>query len=421
MTGWRADKHPYILALEDGHTSLGYGVLAAGRTGNGHLAAAGELVFTTAMTGYQETCTDPSYRGQLVVLTYPLINNYGVADGDAESRQPWLAGLIVREYCPEPSHWRANNGLAEYLAAQGIPVVEGFDTRALTRHLRTYGALRARLAPADDPLTAAARRDPAAWLRGTTPRASEASASLAAEAQRVIPLSEQDLVGQVTIPETETFADTSWEGWPEPRRAPERRRVVLVDCGIKRNLPRSLARRGLEPVLVPYATTADEIMALNPDGVLIGNGPGDPEAVEATIETVRALIGTNGPVARDRLPLIGVCLGNQLLGLAADATTSRLKFGHRGANHPVLDKRTGRVHITSQNHGFQVDGDALSPDSGFDVSHVNLNDGSVEGLRHRDLPVLSVQYHPEASPGPQDNQYLFDEFIDLMEMKQAGS
>ena len=422
----QAGDMPYILALEDGYTAFGYGVPTDdgspsssrhSRESESPLAAAGELVFTTAMTGYQETCTDPSYRGQLVMLTYPLINNYGVTDGDAESRQPWLAGLIVREYCPAPSHWRAEGGLAAYLAAERIPLVEGFDTRALTRHLRTYGARRAQLVPADEHLATAARRDPAAWLRGATPGASEAGAALVAAAQRVIPLSEQDLVGQVTIPEAATFADTSWDGWPEPRRATKQYRVVLVDCGIKNNLPRSLARRGLEPVLVPYATTAEAIMALKPDGVLVGNGPGDPEAVEATIETLRTLIGPQGPVVRDRLPLIGVCLGHQLLGLAAGATTSRLKFGHRGVNHPVLDKRTGRVHITSQNHGFQVDSNSLPLDSGFSVSHVNLNDGSAEGLRHRELPIFSVQYHPEASPGPQDNQYLFNEFMDLMEQR----
>ena len=411
MSNREPGSHPYLLALEDGHRAYGYGLA----TSAGLPTASGELVFTTAMTGYQETCTDPSYRGQIVILTYPLINNYGTCGADAESRQPWLAGLVVREHCPEPSHWRAQGTLADYLATSGVPLAHGFDTRALTRHLRAQGTLRARLAPADTALAAAARRSPAAWMRGEIPGAADAAAVLAAEARQIKSLSMQDLVEQVTIPGQEQFDDIAWEAWPEPRHARERHRVVLVDCGIKRNLPRCLARRGLEALLVPYATTPEEIAALAPDAILVGNGPGDPERVQETIATMRALIGPDGLVASQRVPLLGVCLGHQLLGLAAGATRSRLKFGHRGANHPVLDKRTGRVYITAQNHGFQVDGDSLLPDSGFEVSHVNLNDHSVEGLRHQTLPVFSVQYHPEASPGPQDNQYLFDEFIDLME------
>lgn len=409
------DDQPYILVLEDGYSAFGYRVVPLGdNPTHWQPEASGELVFTTAMTGYQETCTDPSYRGQLVVLTYPIINNYGVASGDAESRQPWLAGLITRVHSPVPSHWRAEGELASYLAAERIPLVTGFDTRAITRHLRANGALRAILVSAHASLAEAARRDPAAWLRGATPGALEFSTELTAQAGRIIPLSEQDLVGQVTIPKAETFTDASWEGWPEPPPAPAHRRVVLLDCGIKQNLPRSLARRGLEPVIVPQETTPEEIMALRPDGVLIGNGPGDPEVVNHTIGTLQALMGPKGPIVRNGLPLLGVCLGHQLVGLAAGATTSRLKFGHRGVNHPVLDKRTGRVHITSQNHGFQVDSDSLPPQSGFEVSHINLNDRSVEGLRHRDLPIISVQYHPEASPGPQDNQYIFEEFIEMM-------
>ncbi len=377
-TSWARQR--LILALEDGRAFFGFSV---GKP----LEAEGELVFCTGMTGYQELCTDPSYRGQIVVLTYPLIDNYGINRDDFESTRPWLHGLIVREYCTQPSNWRANGQLAEWLAEHEIPVAEGFDTRALTRHLRTHGALRAVLAaprldalPVDDV-------DAGAWIQGRTPGIDKEVARLASE----------------------------------PRKAAKAYRVVLIDCGVKHNIARSLARRGLDVQIVPYDATAEQIMALKPDGVVIGNGPGDPDgdpSLKGTIQTLRDLIA--GPVTQQRMPLTAVCLGHQALGLAIGAQTRRLKFGHRGANHPVKDLRTGRVYITSQNHGFHVDGSTIPAGSGFEVSHVNLNDGSVEGLAHKELPVFTVQYHPEASPGPQDNQYLFDRFVEELEAKARG-
>lgn len=407
-------KHKLILALEDGRAFFGYAV------GEPH-EAEGELVFCTAMTGYQEVCSDPSYRGQLVVLTYPMIDNYGINTQDLESTRPWLHALIVREHWPEPSNWRASAQLAEWLAAYQIPICEGVDTRALTRHLRTHGAKRAVLAPPRAAALPPENGDEAAWLRGDLPGTEGEVARLVERARQVIPLEEQALVAQVSAPEYERYDAQAWGPFPPPRRASRRYRVAVIDCGIKHNIPRSLARRGLEPVLVPYNATVEEILALDPDGVVIGNGPGDPDgdpSLKPTIATLRQLL--EGPVRQRGLPLTAVCLGHQVLGLAIGARTSRLKFGHRGANHPVKELRTGRVYITSQNHGFQVDAQSIPPESGFEVSHINLNDGSVEGLAHRELPVFTVQYHPEASPGPQDNQYLFDRFVDALEARKRG-
>jgi carbamoyl-phosphate synthase small subunit len=410
-----------ILALEDGRAFFGYAVAPPGKTDWRPAEAQGELVFCTAMTGYQEVCSDPSYRGQIVVLTYPLINNYGVNPADQESTRPWLQALIVREYCPRPSNWRATEHLATWLDSQGIPICEGIDTRALTRHLRTHGAKRAVLAPPHPDDLPAEDGDPGAWLLGRTPGTDAAVGRLVQRARAVPPLSEQALVAQVSGPAYERVDQSVWAPFPEPRRASRPYRVVLIDCGVKHNIARSLSRRGLETLLVPYDTSAGEIMDLAPHGVVIGNGPGDPDgdpSLKPTIETLRALI--EGPVSRQGMPLAGVCLGHQVTGLAIGGSTSRLKFGHRGANHPVQDLQTGRVHITSQNHGFQVDGDSIPEARGFAVSHVNLNDGSVEGLTHREWPLWTVQYHPEASPGPQDNQYLFDRFVDALEGRHRG-
>jgi carbamoyl-phosphate synthase small subunit len=409
-----------ILALEDGRAFFGYAVRPSRKPDWQPPTAQGELVFCTAMTGYQEVCSDPSYRGQLVVLTYPLINNYGVNPADRESTRPWLHALIVREYCPLPSNWRSTDQLADWLDEQGIPICRGIDTRALTRHLRTHGAKRAVLAPPDPAALPAEDGDQGAWLLGRTPGAAAEVARLAELARGVPALSEQALVAQVSGREYERVDQSVWAPFAEPRKASRPYRVVLIDCGVKHNIARSLSRRGLETVLVPYDTTAAAILALEPDGVVIGNGPGDPDgdpSLRGTIETLRQLL--DGPVRREGMPLAGVCLGHQVTGLAIGGHTSRLKFGHRGANHPVKDLRTGRVYITSQNHGFQVDAASIPTASGFAVSHVNLNDGSVEGLTHKELPVFTVQYHPEASPGPQDNQYLFDRFVDALE--QRGS
>ncbi|MBI3971733.1 MAG: glutamine-hydrolyzing carbamoyl-phosphate synthase small subunit [Chloroflexi bacterium] len=413
-----SNRQKLILALEDGRPFFGY---AVGPGNAGRPAAEGELVFCTAMTGYQEVCSDPSYRGQIVVLTYPLIDNYGINAADLESTRPWLEALIVRDYCRQPRNWRANGQLATWLADYGIPVCEGFDTRALTRHLRTFGAKRAVIAPPRADALPAENDDAGAWLHGRVPGTDAEVARLVEQAKRVIPLEEQALVAEVSKPEYERLDASVWAPFAEPRHAAKPYRVVLIDCGVKHNIPRSLIRRGLETIIVPYDATLEDIEALRPDGVVLGNGPGDPggdPSLRSTIETVRRLI--EGPVKQRGLPLTAVCLGHQVLGLAIGGRTSRLKFGHRGANHPVKDLRSGRVYITSQNHGFQVDADSIPPQSGFVVSHVSLNDGSVEGLTHRELPVFTVQYHPEASPGPQDNQYLFDRFVDCLEERNRG-
>ena len=366
-----------VLALEDGALFYGrpFGAIDALRNGR-----RGEVVFATGMTGYQEICTDPSYRGQMVCLTYPLIGNYGVANEDVESRRPWLSALLVREYCDEYSNWRAAESLDDYLVRNGIPGLCEFDTRALTRHLRTHGTLRGVIQ---------------AYDAGATPDV----AALVAEARSVRTVTELDVVGEVSQEEVEPWSQAAVE--------PGAPRVLLIDTGFKRNIARSLAERGVEVVIAPHDVDLATIHRLRPDGVLLSNGPGDPESVAELVELTRALL-------RERVPLMGICLGHQILGLAAGASTSRLPFGHHGANHPVREVRTGRVTVTSQNHNFQMDATTLPAQSGFYVSHINLSDGSVEGLAHESLPVFSVQYHPEAAPGPEDNRDLFDRFVAMV-------
>ncbi len=368
-----------VLALEDGALFEGraFGAVAA-------LAGAGrrgEVVFTTAMTGYQEVCTDPSYRGQMVVMTYPLIGNYGVARAAEESRRPWLSVLLVRDYCDEFSNWRATDSLDHFLKANGIPGIAEIDTRALTRHLRDHGTQRAvaRLVPPDASIDVDA---------------------LVAAARAVRTVTELDVVDEVSVSAiTDLTAHTVAAGT---------KRVVLIDTGYKQNIAACLADRGLGVTLVPHDIALDGLLALQPDGVLLSNGPGDPETVTHLIALTREIIAR-------RIPLMGICLGHQIVGLAAGAKTSRLLFGHHGCNHPVIDLATGEVTITTQNHNFQVDADSLPPESGFRVSHYNISDGSVEGLAHESLPVFSVQYHPEAAPGPRDNRQLFDRFAKMVQ------
>ncbi|WIG58940.1 MAG: Carbamoyl-phosphate synthase small chain [Ktedonobacterales bacterium] len=377
-----------VLALEDGKVFYGrpFGAVDALRDGR-----RGEVVFATGMTGYQEICTDPSYRGQMVCLTYPLIGNYGVAKEDVESRRPWLSALLVREYCDEYSNWRAAASLDDYLAANGIPGMCDFDTRALTRHLRANGTLRGVMR---------------AYAPGETPDI----AALVAEAKQVRSVSDLDVVGDVSSAEVEEWEDLTPDPFPrrEGEGGAERARVLLIDTGFKRNIARCLAERGIEVVLAPHDVDLEMVRRLRPDGVLLSNGPGDPESVAGLIALTRHLVW------EARMPLMGICLGHQILGLAAGGRTSRLPFGHHGANHPVREVRTGRVTVTSQNHNFQVDTVSIPAESGLYVSHINLSDGSVEGLAHETLPVFSVQYHPEAAPGPEDNRYLFDRFAEMV-------
>jgi carbamoyl-phosphate synthase small subunit len=339
----------------------------------------GEVVFTTSMTGYQEVATDPSFRGQIVCMTYPIIGNYGVTPADDQSRRPWISGMIVRDYCDWPSNWRSVGTLAEYFRAHDIPAIQGVDTRALTRHIRTQGAMRG--------LLCASIGD-------------RSLDDLRARAARAWSPSDANVVADVSVQEERDTGHGDLH-------------VVLIDCGVKENIIHSLATRSVRVTVVPFDTPFADIAALQPDGVLTSPGPGDPENADAAVATVKDVVDAG-------LPYLGVCLGHQLLGLAIGASTSKLKFGHRGGNHPVLDIATGRVHITSQNHGYQVDASSVPEARGWRVAQINLNDGSVEGLRHADLPVFSVQYHPEGSPGPLDNQYVFDEFLQLLRARKEA-
>ena len=369
---------PTMLALEDGRVFRGYGFGATGQ-------AEGEVVFNTSMTGYQEICTDPSYRGEIVCLTYPLIGNYGVTLLDDESREPWISGLVVRGYSPEWSNWRGEGSLHRYLKQHAIPGIYGIDTRALTRHLRSKGLQRGvivRLQPG------------------------QTEYEIVERARHALMPADKNVVGDVTTPSLYRYPARPFDSSPGGVTM----RVAVIDCGLKENILRSMARRGIEATVVPYDASLTDILALQPDAVFTSPGPGDPERNVQTIETIQGIL-------ERQVPFFGICLGHQLLGLAIGATTSRLKFGHRGGNHPVKDLISGHVYITSQNHGFQVDATSVPTADGWQVSLLNLNDNSVEGLIHASRPAFSVQYHPEGAPGPQDNQYLFDRFLSMVNEK----
>ncbi len=354
-----------LLALEDG-------TVFDGNTFAGEGEVSGEVVFNTAMTGYQEILTDPSYNGQIVTMTYPLIGNYGVNPEDIESGGIHAEGFVVREYEPIPSNWRSQQTLADYLNEHGIIGIQGVDTRALTRRIRLAGAMKGVISTGD--------LDPASLIKKT-----KAAPGLVG----------RDLVKEVTCQKPYQWA----------QKKSGRFHVVALDCGMKFNMARSLAQRGCSVTVVPAHSSTEEIRAMNPDGILLSNGPGDPEPISYAVDTIKRLIG--------HYPIFGICLGHQLLGLALGGKTFKLKFGHRGANHPVKNLVTGKVEITSQNHGFCVDIDSIKNPQ-VEITHINLNDQTLEGMRHRTLPVFSVQYHPEASPGPHDSGYLFDEFVELM-------
>lgn len=372
-----------LLVLEDGTTYQGQAFGAAGE-------AAGEVVFNTSMTGYQEILTDPSYKGQIVTMTYPLIGNYGVNPEDVESAAPQVEGFVVRELSRIASNYRATGTLEEYLREHGICGITGVDTRALTRHIRLAGAMRGVISTGDDP-------------RALREKANAAASMLGADLVKVVTRKESTVWSESIRGELEL--DTV--DVPSPTY-----RVVAIDYGLKANIARLLVKYGFDVTIVPADLSAAEIARFDPQCIFLSNGPGDPAAVTYAIETIREII--------PRYPTFGICLGHQLMGLALGAKTYKMKFGHRGANQPVQDIKTGRVAITSQNHGFAVDPDTLDQSS-TEVTEINLNDRTVEGIAHKDLPAFSVQYHPEASPGPHDTRHLFARFRRLVrEALSAG-
>jgi carbamoyl-phosphate synthase small subunit len=392
-----------ILALEDGRVFNGRAAGARTRRG-------GEVVFNTSLTGYQEVFTDPSYSGQIVCLTYPHIGNVGTNIEDEESAKPYIEALIVREFSALSSNWRSSESAQNFLERNNVPVIWDIDTRALVRHLRELGA-----------------------QRGVVSTDGTSAEKLVAEARALPKMAGQELASRVTSPKSYQWtrgsidlaapitvpgvapASVSSPGHGAgqtdlPRQSPDsrsqtRHRVVAYDFGIKQNILRLLVDHGCDVTVVPAKTSAEDVLALKPDGVFLSNGPGDPEPITYAVGNIRKLLG--------RTPIFGICLGHQLCGLALGAKTFKLKFGHHGANHPVKNLLTQKIEITSQNHGFCVDPDSL-PSSDVEITHVNLNDHTNEGMRHRSLPLFSVQYHPEASPGPHDARYLFDQFLDLM-------
>ena len=355
------------LILEDG-------TIFIGEAFGSDIDKIGEVVFNTGMTGYQELLTDPSYCGQIVTLTYPLVGNYGINRDDFESVSPAVAGFVVREAADFPSNWRNQESLDEFLKSKNVPGISGIDTRKLTRIIRQHGTLKG------------------------------AICNIEKDANEVI-----SQLKAIVLPTDQVKRVSTKSAYFSPGRGS---RVVLVDYGMKHGILRELNKRGCDVVVVPYNATAEEVLAFHPDGIMLSNGPGDPKTVKSTLEMIQ--------IVQKQVPLFGICLGHQLFALANGGNTEKLKFGHRGSNHPVKDLRTGKVAITSQNHGYAVEEESLA-NTDLEVTHIALNDGTVEGLRHKKYPAFTVQYHPEASPGPEDANYLFDEFMELIETtKKVG-
>ena len=374
-----SEKTKALLVLEDGTVFEGLSFGAEGER-------TGEVVFNTSITGYQEILTDPSYNGQIVTMTYPLIGNYGVNPNDFESVKPQVEGFVVKEHCEIPSNYRSNQSLGDFLKENDILGIEGIDTRALTRHIRLEGAMKGVLTTVESDVD-----------------------SLTGKASAFPGLVGRDLVSNVTCSEPYHWTENLYDilNNRESDHTEPRFRVAAYDFGVKQNILRYLTSRGCDVTVFPADTPADQLLEIDPDGVFLSNGPGDPEPVHYAVKNIRKIIDAEKP-------MFGICLGHQLTALALGAKTYKLKFGHRGANQPVKDMTTSKVEITSQNHGFAVDMDSIDTDA-VELSHINLNDDTVEGLKHKDLPLFCVQYHPEASAGPHDAEYLFDRFVDLME------
>lgn len=365
-----------ILLLEDG-------TVFEGNSFGAKAQKCGEVVFNTSMTGYQEILTDPSYNEQIITMTYPLIGNYGINQSDQESRRVFASGFIVKENCPYPSNWRSKSSLGEYLKKNNVVGLEGIDTRKLVKHIRTKGAMRGIISSTDLNIN-----------------------NLKEKLQNYPGLVGRDIVKNITTKKTYNWNDGVADVLTDSERRDEKKyKVVAFDFGIKHNILRLLCSHGCKVKVVPATTSAKEVLSLKPDGVFLSNGPGDPAPLSYAIETVKNLLG--------KLPLFGICLGHQILGLALGGQTYKLKFGHRGANHPVKNLLTGSIEITTQNHGFCVDIDSLKGKD-VELTHINLNDNTLEGIRSEKLSAFSVQYHPEASPGPHDSNYLFENFIKLM-------
>ena len=366
------------LVLEDGKTYDCYSFGAEGET-------TGEIVFNTSMTGYQEILSDPSYSGQMIVMTYPLIGNYGVNTEDFESEKPHIKAFIVKELCAYPSNWRSETSLDVLLKKHDIMGIEGLDTRSITRHIRNSGAMRAIISTKDDSI-----------------------ASLLEKVKQAPSMTGANLVDGVTCRKAYTWSEPNGKDWQflENVTKESSYTIAVYDFGVKRNILRKFIERGCKLHVFPSKTKAEDILKINPDGIFLSNGPGDPEAVDYVIPEIKKLIG--------KKPIFGICLGQQLAGIALGGHTYKLKFGHRGANHPVKNLETGVIEITSQNHGFTVDPKSLN-EKEIELTHFNLYDGTLEGFRHKELPIFSVQYHPEASPGPHDSDYLFTKFMESIE------
>jgi carbamoyl-phosphate synthase small subunit len=371
-----------ILALSDGKIFEGISFGAEGET-------SGEIVFNTSITGYQEILTDPSYKGQIVNMTYPLIGNYGICEKDHESIQPYIEGFIIKELSPYPSNWRSEMSLDDFLKSKGIMGIQGIDTRALTKHVRDHGEQQGIISTVDS-----------------------GHQGLVSKAKRATGLEGKDLVKEVTCKEAYTWEEAEINPCAGNGNTNKQRKVIVYDCGVKYNILRMLRNYNCDVTVAPASTGAEEVLSMNPDGIVISNGPGDPAAVSYMAENAINIIG--------KKPVMGICLGHQIISLALGYKTYKLKFGHHGGNQPVMDLSTRKVEITAQNHCFAVDGESISngQSSRFgkvEITHINLNDKSVEGLRCLDVPAFAVQYHPEASPGPHDSSYIFNEFIEMIE------